>query len=39
MLKVIFEVFKFEGRVGKMINMVIGGIVKKDFESEWNVID
>ena len=38
-LKAISEVSKAEGRVGKTTNMVIGGTVKKDSESEWDVID
>lgn len=38
-LKAISEVSKSEGRVGKTTNMVIGGTVKKDSESEWNAID
>lgn len=38
-LKAISEVSKSEGRVGKTTNMVIGGTVKKDSDSEWNAID
>ena len=38
-LKAISEVSKAEGRVGKTTNMVIGGTVKKDSESQWDAID